>query len=222
MSGEVIGLKVRAKGSRNAEYDARRRQLLECLGRELKAGGTQRPTLRELAKACGCSVSTLNHYFGRRDDIVQAVFEGSRERASDQIENIRHADRPFGDSVREVVRRAWVALAEQGVARTLALGMVEGLGSARLGVAYINEMFDPFILALAERLSMHIRRGEMRDVDARMAALSLASPLLLAALHQKELQGEKAFPLSTDAFVDHLADAFVRAYRADPEQNEKA
>jgi hypothetical protein len=49
----------------------------------------------------------------------------------------------------------------------------EALGSARLGEAFINEMFDRFILAVAERLSTHIARGNMRDV--RMAALALAS-----------------------------------------------
>lgn len=188
----------------------------------LKAGGTQRPTLRELAKACGCSVSTLNHYFGRREDIVQAVFEESHGGAAQQIENIRRADPPFEISIREVAGKAWTALAERGVARTLALGLVEGLGSPRLGEAYINEMFDPFILALAERLSSHIARGEMRDVDTRMAALSLASPLLLAALHQKELQGERVFPLSSEGFVEHLAAAFVRAYRAKPAEESDA
>jgi TetR/AcrR family transcriptional regulator, mexJK operon transcriptional repressor len=207
---------VRAKGTRNAEYDTRRQHLLERLRRELKAGGTQRPTLRELAKACGCSVSTLNHYFGRREDIVKTVFEASRGSASGQIENIRQTDLPFEASIRDVARRAWVALAERGVARTLALGMLEGLGSARLGASYIGEMFDPFILALAERLSTNVARGEMRGVNTRMADLSLASPLLLAALHQKELQGEKLFPLPSDGYVEHLAAAFVRAYSAQP------
>jgi hypothetical protein len=86
----------------------------------------------------------------------------------------------------------------------------EALGSARLGEAFINEMFDRFVLAVAERLSTHIARGNMRDV--RMAALALASPVLMAALHQKELQGEEVSPLSSDAFVDHVTSAFIQAY----------
>jgi AcrR family transcriptional regulator len=206
---------VRPNGTRNAIYDVRRRQLIERLRRKFKDGAAQRPTLREFAKACDCSVSTLNHYFGRREDVVQAVFTESRESASAQIANIRQADRPFAESVREVLGQAWLALAERGVAKTLALGLVEGLGSPRLGAAYINEMFDPFVLALAERLSSHVARGEMRAVDTRMAALALVSPLLLAALHQKELQGEEVLPLSSSDFVEHLAAAFVRAYRSD-------
>jgi AcrR family transcriptional regulator len=206
---------MRQRGTRNAEYEARRARLLGQLRRELKAGGARRPTLRELAKACGCSVSTLNHYFGSREDIVQAVFEESHAGASGQIANIQQADLPFEQSIREVAGKAWVALAERGVARTLALGLVEGLENSRLGAAYINEMFDPFILALAERLSSHVARGEMRAVDTRMAALALASPLFLAALHQKELGGETVFPLSTGDFLEHLIAVFVRAYRAE-------
>ena len=48
-----------------------------------------------------------------------------------------------------------------------------------------------------------------------MAALALASPLLLGALHQGELGGAKAYPLDGEAFVDHVVQGFVRAYRAD-------
>lgn len=206
---------MRRKGDRNTEYEARRLELLQTLRAVLKSGGARRPTLRELAKACGCSVSTLNHYFGRREDIVAAAFAQSRAGAVPEIDRIRNAELPFADSIRLVVAKAWHALAERGVARTLALGLVEGLGNPRLGEAYINEMFDPFVLALAERLSVHMERGEMRAVDARMAALALVSPLLLAALHQKDLQGEHVFPLPASDFVAHLSEAFIRAHGTD-------
>jgi TetR/AcrR family transcriptional regulator, mexJK operon transcriptional repressor len=206
---------VRLKGVRNSNYDARRQLLLGAIRKELKSGGARRPTLRELAKACDCSVSTLKHYLGRREDIIESVFAEAHQRAAGHLAEIGRTDLPFEDSIRTVVQAAWVVLADFGAARTLAMGLFEGLGSPRLGACYLSNMFDPFIVALGQRFSLHIARGEMRDVDTRMAALALASPLLLAALHQNELQGDTVFPLSCDAFVEHLVAAFVRAYGCD-------
>lgn len=208
---------MRHKGVPNADYHDRRQALLGCLKRELKAGGPRPPTLRELAKGCGRSVSTLNHYFGRRDDIVAAVFEDTRRGAAAHVARIRQTELPFADSVREAVREAWMVLDELGAARTLMMGLIEGLGSPRLGASYLQDMFDPFIRALGERLALHVARGEMRPVDTRMAALSLASPLLLAALHQRELQGDRVWPLAGEAFTEHLAEAFIRAYGSHPQ-----
>jgi AcrR family transcriptional regulator len=208
----LCGDAVRLKGSRNADHQGRRQSLLGRLRGELKRAGPRRPTLRELARACGCSVSTLNHYFGRRDDIIHAVFEDTRERAARHLDRVRQTDLPFDASVRAVVDEAWAVLVELGAARTLAIGLIEGLGSPRLGAAYLSDMFDPFILALKERLALHVARGEMRAVDTRMAALALASPMLLTALHQKELQGDTVLPLDCGSFLDHLATGFVRSY----------
>ena len=56
------------------------------------------------------------------------------------------------------------------------------------------------------------KAGARREFQA---ALALASPLLLGALHQGELGGAKAYPLDGEAFVDHVVQGFVRAYRAD-------
>ena len=64
---------MRPRGSRNASYDKRRAELLERLTLRLCNRETGWPTMRELAAAANCSVSTLSHYFGRRQDVVRAV-----------------------------------------------------------------------------------------------------------------------------------------------------
>ena len=64
---------MRPRGSRNASYDKRRAELLERLTLRLCNRETGWPTMRELAAAANCSVSTLSHYFGRREDVVRAV-----------------------------------------------------------------------------------------------------------------------------------------------------
>ncbi|MFC0340631.1 TetR/AcrR family transcriptional regulator [Paracoccus niistensis] len=206
---------MRSKGARNARFDERRAELLERLRARLTQRGAMRPTLRELAVAAECSVSTLNHYFGRRDDIVMAVFEDSGQRGQGQFQITRKAGPEFESSIRDAVILSWTVMTRHGVAAMLAMGMVEGMRDDLLGPAFIDTMFEPFVIALAERLDTHVALGQMRDVDTRMAALALASPLLLGALHQGELGGAKAYPLDGEAFVDHVVQGFVRAYRAE-------
>lgn len=219
--GRVNGLvqrqgdgRVRSKGARNARFDDRRAELLSRLRARLLQRDAMRPTLRELATAAECSVSTLNHYFGRRDDIVMAVFADSGQRGQGQFAATRQAGPDFGLSVRDAAAMAWRALTQYGVADALAMGMVEGMRNDLLGPAFIHTMFEPFVIALTERLDAHVARGDMRAVDTRMAALALASPLLLGALHQGQLGGARDYPLDGKAFVDHVVEGFLRAYRA--------
>lgn len=205
---------MRSKGARNARFDERRAELLARLKARLSQRGAMRPTLRELATAAGCSVSTLNHYFGRRDDIVLAVFQESGQRGQGQFQATRIPGPEFESSVREAAALSWTVLTRHGVAGVLAMGMVEGMRDDLLGPAFIDTMFEPFVIALTERLDAHVARGEMRPVDTRMAALALASPLLMGALHQGELGGAARYPLDGEAFLDHVVQGFVRAYRA--------
>jgi AcrR family transcriptional regulator len=204
---------VRSKGARNARFHERRAELLARLKARLTQRDAMRPTLRELAVAAGCSVSTLNHYFGKRNDIVLAVFEQSGERGQGQFQATRIAGINFESSVRDAAAMAWKALTQHGVAGVLAMGMVEGMRDDLLGPAFLETMFEPFVFALIERFDAHVARGEMRAVDTRMAALALASPLLLGALHQGELGGARRYPLDGEAFLDHVVHGFVRAYR---------
>lgn len=204
---------VRAKGTRNAGYDERRTALLMCLRKCLKQGAPY-PTLRELALACGCSVSTLKHYFGRRQDIILAIFEDTNARAQGHLAHVRIPTGPLEVSVRDAAAEAWRVLSDLSAARMLAVGLAEGLGHPAVGPGYLNDVFDPYIRALTDRLSVHIAQGEMRAVDPRLAALALASPLLLSALHQNELDGARVWPMDREALLEHVISSFLRAYSA--------
>lgn len=212
-SKAVAGL--RTKGSRNARFEQRRATLLARLKERLTRRDAMRPTLRELAVAADCSVSTLAHYFGRRDDIVQAVFHDARRQSEVQLAPTRVPLPDFHDSIHEVAAMSWLALTQRGVAASLAMGMAEGMRNDLLGPQFIETMFEPFVIALTERLDVHVARGDMRAVDTRMAALALASPLLLGALHQGEMGGDRLYPLDGESYVAHVAAGFIRAYRAD-------
>ena len=95
------------------------------------------------------------------------------------------------------------------------MGLIESLSAPDVGPTFLDTMLDPFVVALAERLQTHIARREMRDVDTRLAAMAIISPILVAALHQKHLGGEACRPLDPDAHARQIARMFVAAYGTD-------
>ena len=101
---------MRPRGSRNASYDKRRAELLERLTLRLCNRETGWPTMRELAAAANCSVSTLSHYFGRREDVVRAVLHHIAVGTEDQLAATRMPEGPFEASVHAAAGRAAAAL----------------------------------------------------------------------------------------------------------------
>ena len=65
----------RPKGTRDADYDVKRSDLLRGMSQHMMRRDSPRPSLRELASAAGVSVPTLRHYFGARPQVMDAIFE---------------------------------------------------------------------------------------------------------------------------------------------------
>ena len=62
-----------------------------------------------------------------------------------------------------------------------------------------------------------LQAGEMRaDVDPRMAALQLVSPLLLACLHQDQLEGAHLRAMNLEKLIASTCGAFLRAFATAP------
>ncbi|WP_085377216.1 TetR/AcrR family transcriptional regulator [Paracoccus contaminans] len=203
---------MRRLGSRNAAYAARRRALLEALTRRLRDRASGWPTMRELAISAGCSVSTLRHYFGRREDLVAAVLAHIADGTGAQIAATRQAEGGFAASLAGAVDRAQAALYDPVISELLGMGLIEALSAPQLGPTFLDTMLDPFVAALAERLDAHIAQGEMRPVDTRLAAMAIISPVLVAALHQTRLGGAACRPLDPAAHARQISAMFVAAY----------
>ena len=205
---------TRSKGSRNADYDARRAELVARLHKRLadRTGGAA--SLRDLAAAAGVSVPTLSHYFGRREEIVTAVLAALGESGEPHLAAAAQPGGPFPTSIRQLLSE--VADGHRfGVGAIHTVGLTEGLGNERIGPDYVNSILEPTLQAVERRLAAHIALGEMRQTDARHAALALIAPAVLALLHQNELGGGTCRPLDLEKFLDEHAQAFVRANRAE-------
>ncbi len=206
----------RPKGHRDANYEAKRRDLLRkmTLAMLQRSGGSM--SLRDLASAAEVSVPTLRHYFGLRQGIVEAVFEEALRLGRQGLDAQRASDKPFDMSIRDYASALTYALdnaREPRLGDLFAVSLAEGLMDAKIARATLRHIVDPTIEALVQRLTLHMDRGDMVRTDARAAALMLLSPILLASLHQNQLNGAQHQPMELANVASTVADAFVRAFR---------
>jgi len=217
---------ARTKGARNADYDVKRRELLGRLLPRFVDRGQGRPSFRQFAAAAGVTMPTLRHYFGDRSDVVAAVLEEYRRLGETRL---RHVSVPAGDftsSIRDFARGLVFGLQAQGgparLGDVFSASLSEGLSDPEISPFALRYVLDPAVEALEQRLAVHIERGEMRQTDLRAAALTLIAPILLAVLHQDQMQGASLKPVALDALADAVAEGFIRAYAAPSAQGERA
>jgi AcrR family transcriptional regulator len=201
----------RTEGARDARHAERRRAMIDRMRARLGEAGATHASWRELAAAAGVGLSTLTHYFGRRDDVVRAVMEQDLEDGAEPLAVMALPTGPFERSIRDAVSHLAAGLSFGGLSRTFATGLVQCLRHPSLGPAFLDMALEPTIRTVEARLQAHIDRGEMQG-DPRAAALMLISPLLVAHLHQHELGGTRTRPLDLESFGRDVADRFIRAY----------
>lgn len=205
---------ARPRGSRHPNHEQRRAELLARARERLARADAPFPSLRELADACGVRETTLRHYFGRRDDLVEAVLADHLAAGEPHMAHVERPSGPFARSVADVVRYMALGHREPAVRALHAAGLAEGLRSSRLGPAFLRLALEPGLRAVARRLEAHMEAGEMRRTDPRAAALLLVAPVLMGFLHQADLGGGAEAPLDLDRLLSEHVEGFVRAHRA--------
>lgn len=205
---------ARQQGTRNARYEERRAELLAKLRERLGQRGDTPASWRELAAAAEVSLSTLSHYFGRREDVVRAIMEDDLRSGTEPLSVMAEPSGPFAQSMADALQHMADGFRFGGLGAVFATGLIEGLRHRALGPAFLDSALEPTIVAVERRLQAHIDRGEMCAVDPRGPAVALVAPVLVVFLHQQELGGRSIRPLDVDSFLSEHADAFVRAWRS--------
>ncbi len=204
---------ARSTGALNKQHEARRTEILQLLMQRLSQADAMHASYRELATAAGVSISTMQHYFGKRADVVIAVLAESERQAAPYFAVLGQAKGDFATSVRSAIAFTRLGFEQFGVGNVYAMGLAEGLNNGVVGPHVVARVLEPSIAFLADRLRAHQAAGDMRtDADARHAAIMLLSPLIVLMLHQGPLGGDATHPADLDRFCADLADGFIRAH----------
>lgn len=213
---------ARPRGARDSDYEEKRVALVRRMTMRVMQRDTARPSLRQLADDAGVSVPTLRHYFGGRSEVVGAVLEEFLALGRGRLATASEPAGGFADSVRDFARSLVRGLRHAGPVRlsdAFAVGLAEGLLDPAIGRFTLRFLIDPAQQALQRRLEAHMALGEMVTADARAASLMLLSPILIAVLHQDQMDGRSCNPLDLDAAIMEICDAFLRAYAGDQDSS---
>lgn len=207
----------RAKGVKNADYAAKRGELLARMLPRFARLDVERPSLRQLAAAAEVTAPTLQHYFGDRTGVVAALLEEYRRRGETRLERVAKAHGAFAESMRDFALSlvyGMQARVEVRLGDVMAASLCEGLADPQISQLALDNIIDPALDALVVRLEEHAARGEVIAADLRAAALMLISPLLVAVLHQDQMRGREGRHIELNKLAEHVSAAFVRAYAA--------
>ena len=206
----------RTVGARNADFDQRRKVLIEKARERLSTQDGSTPSFRELALAAGVSVATLRHYFGTREALIKAVFANALENAAVHLRRARTVEGSGADletSLAAFLERVVVGWTTGNVGSLHRIGLAEGLRHRATGLDYLVDVLEPTLQALETRLAAYVAQGAIVECDTRHAGLMLLSPIFLALLHQHDLGGTRCRPLDIHALIREHVRVFARAYR---------
>jgi AcrR family transcriptional regulator len=206
---------ARPTGSRDKAFDARRRALIGLAREHLSKATGRNASWRELAAAAGVSTSTLGHYFGDRQSLIEAILEQARQEGDAYLVMAARPSGPFAASMRDLIAMLGRGL-DRGVLALQVIGLTEGLSSPGSAQAYLMHHLEPMLDTIRARLDAHVARGEMRPVETRFAAIGLLAPMVIARLHQFELGGRSSYPMALVNFDEAHAEGFVRGHELTP------
>jgi AcrR family transcriptional regulator len=203
---------ARPKGTRNADYRAARGALVAKISARLMASDGPSVSLRELSAAAGVSLATIRHYVGDRSGAIRAVLEHHHALGTPYLQKV--AAEPLAD-LRTSVLGFLEFLTEglrAGVSALLQVGIANGRTDSAVARACLTELLEPTLQALEIRLQRHVEAGHLRPLDVRLAALTLVSPVVLAVIHQEDLDGATYRALRIPDLLAFQAESFVRSH----------
>ncbi|MEM6850325.1 MAG: hypothetical protein AAF527_01300 [Pseudomonadota bacterium] len=197
---------ARPKGAKNPDYDDKRGKLVNDLADYALSSDLTRASLRQFAQAASVAEPTLRHYFGDRTGVVRAILEEIGRRAAPFIEIAAAPADTYAASLQGYVDLSLAGLKHGGFARAHAFGLIEGVADKELGAAYLTSLLEPSLAAIERRLAPFVDPGGDDPERTQMAALCLLSPMLIAAIHQRQLGGAETRKIDVPALFQKLAE----------------
>ena len=170
MTGEGKRRILPPLAERQSTAEDKRRQILDAAVRVFARKGFHASRVGDIAKEAGVAHGLLYHYFGSKDEVLEAVFHENWSVLLERIGSVEETDEPAADQLRHVaaiVLRTWLHLPD--VVRVV----IREFGRSPELAERIGELARP--IELIERvIARGIARGEFRqDVDPRIAATAV-------------------------------------------------
>lgn len=154
--------------------DARRDAIVEAAAKLFEEVGYEAASMSELSKRLGGSKSTLYRYFPAKEDLVIAVVRTfATAHMADAVAELE-ASIEVGCGLREALLRfgsqALKVVANDSRARSIHRVIVAAAGRSNVGELFAAAGPSQMLSKLAQLIEASATRGEIRQVDAPLAA----------------------------------------------------
>jgi AcrR family transcriptional regulator len=150
-----------------------RQQILNASLRLFSERGFARTTVRDIARVAGITDAAIYYHFASKRDLLEALFE---ERgilpAIQELEQIS-TELPLRDTLLDIARRAMLVM--QANRDFLRLVFMESLGSEPGAMEEARSVIERWEQGVARLLRAYMERGQVRRLDAHMAARQLVT-----------------------------------------------
>jgi len=165
---EPIGARRRPRRGRDT-----RLQILDASLRLFSERGFARTTVRDIARAAGITDAAIYYHFASKRDLLEALFEERGILPAIQELEKMSTEIPLRDTLLEITRRAMLVM--QRNREFLRLVFMESLGSEPGTTEEARSVMERWEKGVARVLGAYMERGQVRRLDARMAARQLVT-----------------------------------------------
>jgi AcrR family transcriptional regulator len=181
-----------------------RRRILDAVVESIAEVGFQRTTASEIARRAGVTWGAVQHHFGAKGGILEAVLEDTFERFEARLGDIP-ADAPLAERVSLFVRRAWEHFASPHYQSTFEILLHHGKGDEGEVPPHWQESMFAALDQVFERLFAD--SGLPRRERARLHQFAVAQLMGMAVL---DVLGQ---PRSQSAQLELLERTLLRELR---------
>ncbi|MEH6591126.1 MAG: TetR/AcrR family transcriptional regulator [Halioglobus sp.] len=187
---------------RKVDHDSRREEVAEAAAKLIAEKGMEGLTTRSLAKAMGCSIGVLSHYFSSKDKIVLAAFNWADSNIDRRIGNILKAN-PGLDAFIPVIRAGLPLTPESDIEWRVRFNLYTYTLSNSDDLVHQQEKMQNFRSIIYDLIKGLQERGELRnDIPTQDltnlsfdVGIGAAQYLLMIPMDQREAYVETIFQM---------------------------
>jgi len=150
-----------------------RRQILDASLRLFSEQGFARTTVRDIARQAGITDAAIYYHFASKRDLLGALFEEKGILPAIQELEQLSTEFPLRDTLLDIARRAMLVMQQNR--EFLRLVFMESLGSEPGAVEESRRVIERWEQSLARLLRAYMEKGQVRRLDADMAARQLVT-----------------------------------------------
>lgn len=165
---------------RKVDHDSRREEVAAAAAKLIAEKGMEGLTTRALAKAMGCSIGVLSHYFSSKDEIVLAAFNWADSNIDRRMEAIL-AENPTLDAFIPVIRAGLPLTPESDIEWRVRFNLYSHTLTSSEGLIRQQEKLQGFRSLLNELIAGLQERGEIRGGISSEEITSVAFDLCIGA-----------------------------------------